>query len=155
MSRRDLLQQILSASDRLLTILPAPPKSHLLVPLATTDIPPLRLIKFISQFQSEMQRNNLLLEITQAAYLKAKELAASYQNSYERTCRRLMAHPTAARELSHATEAFGKIRTTFENLYLKRDLPRFLQDAIQAQNRYFCHSRPRSSHVNRPVFQHV
>lgn len=149
MSRKEWLQQITTVTENMLATLPIPSSSrspHLLIP--TLEIPPLRLARATFQFHSQLVESILLPQIHSLAYAKAQEFSTHYQESYRNICSRLQSSPDTPLE-----KIVQHLRLTFENLYEREHLPRFLHDAMDAQVKYRC----ASSHTTkeRRAFNHV
>ena len=155
MAHKDTLRRVIGIMEGLSTGLPPPSSSHVLPP-PSLNIPPLRLTKSTSSFQSEMLQSGLLPQIYKVASSKAMELETIYQESYRQICHRLVSLPRHKKE-SSITETIHNLRLTFETLYEQKDLSRILADALKTKTCFTRRSEecPFPGTKQRTVFNHV
>lgn len=153
MTQRGILRRIIATTSQFILEIPALPSYHVQnIPLP--PIPRLRLQRFIAHFHSEMRRTGFLPQICTIASAKATELAQYYQKSYESACQDTLKTPRK----EEITKVIESLRSTYEALYEKRDLPRFLDDASKLQDTYFnnCNQHLSSKcSKGRPMFNQV
>jgi len=149
MAQREILQQLLSVTQKFKSHFPAHLNKHNTPTSQQPTIPSIGLST--SYFDSELSRRNVAPQICKIALERAAQLASSYQHSYERLCERLFNTPRGDQNF---TETVDHLRSIYESLYHQRDIPRFLADALKAQSAYTKRTFIRHSTPRRP-FNHV
>ncbi|KAF8203827.1 hypothetical protein BJ912DRAFT_214420 [Pholiota molesta] len=132
MSRQDILRHLLQEVQKFKASLPPPPPR---LPPTTPrpQIPTLALDLPLSRFRSQMRKSGLLPQVSNLTLLKAEELASFYQKTYQRMCLRLLDIPRHSLNMT-SSEVLENLATTHKALFEEQDLPRLLNDALQAQS---------------------
>ncbi|CAA7265922.1 unnamed protein product [Cyclocybe aegerita] len=152
MLERDLLQRVVSSVGSLLEIIPIPPSKLCSKPPlpSSLPIPPLRLTKFNSQLAAELTDKGVHPKICHATMSKAVELMQAYEESYRSISRDILARTSQ----SQASTTLEGLRRTFESLYEKRDLPKFLHGALKRLPQTSVPIPPQALLKDRKAFNH-